>query len=121
MSHEFLSTMTDRKAPYKVVCKIGPKCKNHDWNTRSPLKKMCTRGPNCPNHDWDCSGSMRSSIRSNTTKKPFPPPQEPQPPVDIQSAYEPKEERSVMEVVSETKSTGGHSCMLQQTERVHHQ
>jgi len=62
MSHEILDTLTSRKGPYKVVCKIGPNCKNHDWTIRSPLKKVCTRGPNCPNHDWDCSKSIRSSI-----------------------------------------------------------
>lgn len=95
MSHEILEAMTDRKAPYKVMCKIGPSCKNHDWNIRSPLKKVCTRGPNCPNHDWDTSmmsTSMRSSFRKSVksssparesepvTKPAVTEPREPSPP-----------------------------------------
>lgn len=64
-----MSMLTDRRAPYKVVCKNGPGCNNHDWNTRSPIKQVCQNGLKCKNHDWDPLNSSRTSAFDTSLKQ----------------------------------------------------
>ena len=42
-----------RKKPWKMQCKNGPGCSNHDWGASSPVRLVCKNGPGCSKHDWD--------------------------------------------------------------------
>ena len=45
--------MTKSAHPFTQVCKVGPDCRDHDWNSiRSPVRLVCRKGPGCMNHDW---------------------------------------------------------------------
>ena len=101
LSHSMLSTMTDKRAPYKVVCKNGPKCTNHDWSVRSPIKKVCTRGPNCPNHDWDCSLRKSMKFSKSSSKSTYRRQHETVPPLD--QIEPPQSDRKVTENVIEVE------------------
>lgn len=120
LSKDFLETMSDKRAPYKVVCKVGPKCQNHDWSVRSPLKKVCTRGVTCPNHDWEQSGLTRSSRSLRKMQ------------IDSSINFDRASQQSMSNTQVEEKVTeriesvevdskSNHSFMMQQSERMHYQ
>jgi len=50
--HDWLS----KSSPVQLVCKNGPGCKNHDWWNKSVLRVLCKNGPICQNHDWASYG-----------------------------------------------------------------
>lgn len=52
-THDGEFSLTKPKRPFTMVCKVGPDCKDHDWNSiRSPVRLVCRKGPGCMNHDW---------------------------------------------------------------------
>jgi len=52
-AHDGEFSLTKPKQPFTFVCKVGPDCRDHDWNSiRSPVRLVCRKGPGCMNHDW---------------------------------------------------------------------
>ena len=131
LTHDVLDTITDKRTPYKVVCKIGPGCKNHDWNLRSPLKKVCTRGPNCQNHDWECQGGMQSFGGRNEMNRSHRSEQV----INLARTEDSKTNENASshntsihandppksEAAADNKSDHSGNCMMMQSERLHHQ
>lgn len=54
-----LTRAEGKKRPYKMQCKNGPGCRNHDWSAKSPVRLVCKNGPGCGKHDW---GSDRNPL-----------------------------------------------------------